>query len=183
MPRLLPGSLDATGAVIDCSGRRQTVGPCFVPFDKLSPARKGLMGQAGWHMVRNAADWPGIPNHGWACVIRIVPALAEWEMPLIWWTAQEHCDEIAQRGLKRNWPPYLNDQYRSRYGRNGRGRLWRDKRFPDVDCSEQFDRREGCAPRIDALSAAGIIIRNQDFDMVRKLPGFVTDLKLKEMTE
>ncbi len=68
----LPNSLADNGDVIDWSGLRQSVGPCFVELDKLRPARKALMGEAGWHVVRNAADWPGIPpRQRCLCIIRI----------------------------------------------------------------------------------------------------------------
>lgn len=70
--KLKPGSLTADGAIVDHYGKVQTEGPCFVPFDALSPARKGLMGAAGWHMERRPGKWPGFaPTRRSACIVRI----------------------------------------------------------------------------------------------------------------
>lgn len=72
--KLKPGSLTADGAIIDHRGIETERGPCFVPFDALSPARKGLMGEAGWHMERRPGKWPEIPpSRRHACIVRILP--------------------------------------------------------------------------------------------------------------
>ena len=70
--KLKPGSLTADGAVIDVHGKCRVNGPCFVPFDALSPTRKALMGAAGWHRENRAAFWPGIPQSNRdMCIVRI----------------------------------------------------------------------------------------------------------------
>jgi len=67
--RLLPGSLDERGRVIDYQGKPHDVGPCFVPAD-IPPARKGLMGAAGW-CIAPATIWPSVlPRHGLGCIYR-----------------------------------------------------------------------------------------------------------------
>lgn len=61
---LLPGSITATGAVIDHRGLPVDEAPCFVPAD-LSPARKALLGHYGW-CVCPARDWPSVlPKPNW----------------------------------------------------------------------------------------------------------------------
>lgn len=40
---------------------------------------------------------------------------------LIWWTNQNDCERITPLD---SWPTWLYDEFRSRCGRAGRGRLW-----------------------------------------------------------
>ncbi len=56
---------------------------------------------------------------------------------LIWWTGQEECEAIyalheeddENRVLPATVPEYIRLEFRSRYGRAGRGRLWCDGQF------------------------------------------------------
>jgi hypothetical protein len=74
--RLKPGSLTATGAVIDVDGREHAKGPCFVPRDYGASIRHLLgrcaaLDDAGWRMLRDCGRWPGIPrNRTDICIIR-----------------------------------------------------------------------------------------------------------------
>lgn len=94
--------------------------------------------------------------------------------PLVWWTDQTDCRRIS--GLKGTWPPYLRNQYRSRLGRGGRGRLWVDRRFGDVAIDPWPE--TALSPRLGE-SCAGIVIAREDLSQVAALPGVVTDLALK----
>jgi len=67
--RVKPGSLLDDGCVVSHTGIRTWVGPCFIP-DDISPARKGLLGEAGWCKTP-AADWPSLPpGPGLTCIYR-----------------------------------------------------------------------------------------------------------------
>lgn len=46
---------------------------------------------------------------------------------LIWWTNQSDVERVEYLGLDGqlgHWPKYLKDEFASRNGRAGRGRLW-----------------------------------------------------------
>lgn len=91
----------------------------------------------------------------------------------IWWTDQRESEEA--NGNLSGQPRYLREQFASRYGRNGRGRLWTAATFGDVAVEPwpetPFARHLGDA-------CAGIVIGADDVDRVRKLPGVITDFRL-----
>jgi hypothetical protein len=103
---------------------------------------------------------------------------------LIWWTAQEDCQAIAGPDEDFEGPPldtvpsYIRDEFESRYGRNGRGRLW----VPDgidlesIDFEANKDKR--AAQYADEFSMGGIVFHRSDFAAIAGLPGFVTDVEL-----
>ncbi len=67
--RFLPGSIDQFGNVIDIHGGTVSRGPCFIPGD-ISPARKGLLGKAGW-LITPVTHYPAIPpRQGLFCIHR-----------------------------------------------------------------------------------------------------------------
>jgi hypothetical protein len=97
------------------------------------------------------------------------------EKYLIWWTNQNDCERIVPL---ETWPVYLYDEYRSRYGRSGRGRLWSPSKF-----DHDKDLPEGVVAAWDednnwlckaASDAGGIVIEAKDVAQVQFLPGFVT---------
>lgn len=113
---------------------------------------------------------------------------------LIWWLSQNVCrrigepceeEESAELG-PRDRPPcvrlgdlplpaYLREQYRSRYGRPGRGRLWVDDQFGDVAITPW----PGQKPAAQAAEeCGGIVFDRSDLPEVLSMPGFVTDLAL-----
>jgi hypothetical protein len=116
------------------------------------------------------------------------------DQPLLWWTSQGDCATIEAIGfhvMKLGytesegmpwWPDYLREQYSLRYGRHGRGRLWVDSRFGEIDLSEKMvtllGKRLG---RDDQWSYAGIAIAAPDVGQVAGLPGLVTDLDLRPL--
>ena len=76
--RLLPGSLTATGAIVDYKGVSQAKGPCWVPRHlartrQCSIGRGVLAFDKGWRAVSPTDDqYPGIPpSNDLFCVVRI----------------------------------------------------------------------------------------------------------------
>ena len=98
---------------------------------------------------------------------------------LIWWTNQADHERAAMvleaTGLMPTWPKYLRDQFRSRQGRAGRGRLWAADQFatdPVVAAGVAWDEAKPLCMMAD--DAGGIVIRAEDHHRVVMLPGFVT---------
>lgn len=92
---------------------------------------------------------------------------------LIWWTGQEECEAIGDE-LASNLPNYIRSEFSSRWGRNGRGRLWVADELGDVGIP--WDETKP-ASRL-AGSRGGIVIWQSDAHHVFGLPGFLTDLRL-----
>lgn len=104
---------------------------------------------------------------------------------LIWWTSQAECEQIGEQ-LDEGLPVYIRDQYESRYGRPGRGRLWLDS-IVERDC-EDIERvakafaGEGSAlSRYLGVACAGIVIRASDGAVLSKIPGTITDFELRRV--
>jgi len=96
---------------------------------------------------------------------------------LIFWTQQADDERIEQGNLAKNCPRYIKRQLQSRYGRNGRGRLWVADGIPvkeivwnDSKPAAQY-----------AGNAGGIVIHGRDYNTVKDLPGMVTDLELNRI--
>ena len=97
---------------------------------------------------------------------------------LIWWTCHEDCRKIEQWKARfpGSTPHYIIEQFRSRVGRAGRGRLWADKRFGDV-AVEPWPANE-TARKIENVTYGGVVIRRDELRYIKGLPGFVTDMNL-----
>lgn len=91
---------------------------------------------------------------------------------LIWWTNQEDCDRIVPL---ESWPVWLYDEFRSRQGRAGRGRLWVSLRLADAPktVTIEWDSLTNWLC-LAANTAGGIVIRREDLRHVQFLPGFIT---------
>lgn len=94
----------------------------------------------------------------------------------IWWTSNE---ETLLLGERPDWPPrvplYIQEQYASRMGRNGRGRLWCSPGMPAEATTKFAD-----ADALQATNkAGGIVIYASDAQSVAPLPGFLTTLDLR----
>lgn len=115
---------------------------------------------------------------------------------VIWWTNQ--CDAEMVNAIYEaeylatdlpprfslDWPEYLHDQWESRYGRAGRGRLWNafPEDFPNgVDPWPTYRYAEMIGGSHDRHSAAGIVIPLEDLHHVIGLPGFVTNDQLSRL--
>lgn len=101
---------------------------------------------------------------------------------LIWWTNQNDCERITPLDT---WPRWLYDEFQSRYGRAGRGRLWVSSRLSDVPdgVTVEWDEANNWFCRA-AHDAGGIVIRAEDLEHVQFLPGFITtfDMALPSLT-
>jgi hypothetical protein len=93
----------------------------------------------------------------------------------VWWLNQNDCDAIHE--MDGRYPRYLRDQFLSRQGRPGRGRLWADDQFGDVKTEWHVTPLCGLLER----QYGGIVIRDEDVELVRELPGIVTDMSLKRI--
>ncbi len=106
----------------------------------------------------------------------------EWA---IWWTTQSEVEAIRAHHLDSlpSWcPQYLRAEFASRYGRDGRGRLWIHSSLPDAPRSVAFDDEVGTALQSHCARCAGIVIRRSDVWTLQHLPGIVTDLDLVRLT-
>lgn len=92
---------------------------------------------------------------------------------LVWWTSQVECELIGEE-LPEAVPMYIRKEYRSRFGRNGRGRLWVADEINSGDMA--WDESKPAA-RL-ANERGGIVIRPEDASHVVALPGFLTDWQL-----
>ena len=95
----------------------------------------------------------------------------------IWWLDQLACQCVV--GTPRNAPDYLKKQFEDRLGRPGRGRLWVADQFGEVAVDPWPD-----TPLAKKLGGdwAGIVIRDEDKDIVIDLPGIVTDMQLNRVS-
>lgn len=98
----------------------------------------------------------------------------------IWWTSQPDCEAIGD-ALPETLPAYMRQQYRSRLGRNGRGRLWLSTALGlpvhfGVDWPDS-------TPLADRLGAdyGGIVIRAADAPLLAEMPGIVTGLDVRQL--
>lgn len=96
---------------------------------------------------------------------------------LIWWTNQNDCERIVPLDI---WPKYLADEFESRQGRNGRGRLWCSSKLKNAPESVTIDwdtlTNWLCKAAEDA---GGIVIKADDVKAVQFLPGFVTTFAME----
>lgn len=99
----------------------------------------------------------------------------------MWWTSQADAESIGERGIRaksyRGVPKYIRDEFGSRYGRPGRGRLWIPDGIP-VSSVAWADERPTCRA---ASECGGIVFRAEDLAYVHQLPGFVTDCEMNEV--
>jgi hypothetical protein len=125
------------------------------------------------------------------------------EVFLIWWLTQEDCEAIGEphdtsewsveeretipegfipgwyRLELSPWPDYLKEEYRSRYGRAGRGRLWVPAGIPIMSVLIPDD--HPLTSRIDR--SGGILFHERDLIFVKDLPGMITTLRLDLVKE
>jgi hypothetical protein len=94
---------------------------------------------------------------------------------LIWWLSQDECEAIGEE-LPKTFPAYMRNEYASRLGRNGRGRLWVDKQFHVAEVKPWPSTSMG---KFLGEKCGGIVIQDVDKKHLAKLPGIVTDLKLR----
>lgn len=92
---------------------------------------------------------------------------------LVWWTSEDDCEKIYGQ-FPADAPSYMREEFESRHGRNGRGRLWVADQFGEVGIPWNTAKP---AARL-AANCGGIVIYKDDADWVFELWGFLTDLRL-----
>ena len=102
---------------------------------------------------------------------------------VLWWLSQGECQAIGDR-LPKGMPVYIRDQYASRYGRPGRGRLWVDKFIENWHGGKVSVDPWPHTPmgKFLAEGHGGIAILTDDLPWIAQFPGIVTDLKLNRFT-
>lgn len=105
----------------------------------------------------------------------------------IWWTTQGDCEAIGySRAGGWDVPKYLAAEFKSRYGRAGRGRLWIADELTEAGCPMVATFPEPATPLssvIERQSMGGIVIRAVDAVTLRDLPGLVTDFECRRVME
>lgn len=92
----------------------------------------------------------------------------------IWWTSEQDCKWLGENP---EWPEsvpvYVREQYKNRWGRQGRGRLW---------CADNMPKCVNDWPESQISRAAyecgGIVLLAEHAASVAVLPGFLTDMDL-----
>lgn len=94
----------------------------------------------------------------------------------IWWTSEQDCRAIGELNSLDNSPiaDYIKRQFRSRYGRAGRGRLWVDSSIFDIEVDDLYWPEDYAVAR-KAEYCAGIVIYMEDVLTMKQFPGFITD--------
>lgn len=99
---------------------------------------------------------------------------------LIWWLNQPETETLIEGdpAVLESLPSYIASELQSRYGRNGRGRLWIHGTLPNVP-------KVGVDPWPDTplakylgQHAGGIVFHPDDLTHLKTLPGTITDLNL-----
>lgn len=97
---------------------------------------------------------------------------------LVWWIDQRCCEAIGT-DLPEFVPIYIRGQYQQRYGRPGRGRLWVAHNFPDgIQIKPWPDTPLG---RYLGGDFGGLVIFQDDAEILRDFPGIITNLKLERL--
>jgi hypothetical protein len=112
----------------------------------------------------------------------VQPAVGCDKPYVIWWSDQKDCEAICalqQPEAQNVWPEYIDDQFDSRYGRAGNGRLWTAEGIELTGIPwKEHD------PLYQAVGkdSGGIVIRGEDVGHVAGWPGFVADADMKPLT-
>lgn len=112
-----------------------------------------------------------------------ISAVADKPTLLVWWLNPADCewiDSVSNMPVVTQMPAYIYTQYRSRYGRPGRGRLWRSPELGSEPIVIEWP-ATALARRL-AEDYGGIVIRERDLPALKGLPGIVTDMSLDQIT-
>jgi len=94
---------------------------------------------------------------------------------LIWWLDESEAERVYDVLDQIDLPDYIKDEVHSRYGRNGRGRLWVPRHINLVEIP--WDENKVTAKL--AERCGGIVFEPKHYDYVEILPGFITNLDLE----
>jgi len=89
----------------------------------------------------------------------------------IWWLSQQDCEILSDHIDNLNFPDYIKENFLSRFGRAGRGRLWTDENI-SITWGEKVTHKL-------AENCGGLVCKTSDIDKVIFLPGFVTTLEME----
>ncbi|MNC35316.1 hypothetical protein D3C87_1111250 [compost metagenome] len=97
----------------------------------------------------------------------------------IWWTNQRDT-ERADASDRTNWPAELEDELRSRMGRNGRGSLWIPTQWDWADLGIEWQESH---PMFIALGNhyGGIVFRREYLPLFKDLTGLITDFDMNRI--
>ena len=99
----------------------------------------------------------------------------------IWWVGSKDCERIGPTAPT-SLPDYVQEQYKDRYMRSARGRLWVDKRFGAQEITEWPD--TSISRCIQDANSGGIVFSAKDLHLFKDSVikgGVVTDFKLRMM--
>ncbi|NBX49632.1 hypothetical protein EBT25_06745 [bacterium] len=96
----------------------------------------------------------------------------------IWWTTQSDTEKIGEDGFddRTDVPEYLKTEFNSRYGRNGRGRLWISPTLEGAPSEIPWDETKTACRMITKGSMGGIMMNRADIALLPQGIGFITDL-------
>lgn len=97
----------------------------------------------------------------------------------IWWLNGHSDNEmIIGDGSIERLPEYIASEVHSLHGRPTRGRLWvpPEIRLNEIEWDDNKPRASECANR------GGIVFWRKDIDLLKGLPGFVTDAQMNEIS-
>lgn len=100
---------------------------------------------------------------------------------IVWWlSANQMKSGLDSFDQIKGFPNYIKEEFVSRYGRNGRGRLWINN---EIDKKLSIPEKYWNTPLAEYLAefCGGIVIRKSDYKYVKNFPGIFTDLKLKRI--
>lgn len=110
--------------------------------------------------------------------MRTSGVMARSEDYYVWWLSEKHCSAIGDPNsyFAALWlaPEYIKSEYRSRFGRPGRGRLW----VADKIWVDEIKWRDDVAERLGLGKCGGIVILSSDYSHIKDMPGIVTDMNM-----
>lgn len=98
------------------------------------------------------------------------------EKVVIWWLSELEARAIGETAPE-YLPEYLERLYDDRYGRNGRGRIWRLPVMNDI----VVDWPDTPLARYLQNECGGIVLYLHHYHLLANLPGIITDLNLRRL--
>jgi len=100
---------------------------------------------------------------------------------LIWWTNHADCAACSEFRGTVDVPPYIEREFRSRFGRNARGRLWIPPAHVEEGAPNAIEMPDTPLAKVLGDDYGGIVIRASDVACLRDLPGVITDLERRRV--
>ena len=108
----------------------------------------------------------------------------------IWWTTNEEAHRLGgedEHLSDARIPAYIHSEFRSRIGRNGRGRLWVAPEMEQLAKGQKIEVEPWPTGKDETplvrycAKAAGIVLDADDVPSLQGLPGVVTDFRLQRL--